>query len=255
MVATIMSTITMLEHLAFNAWPALQAAVQDDWLLRFADGYSKRANSVNALCTAPPAPTAALERRIADAEALFARRHIRCVFRFTPLMDPQVDVLLKARGWRRLDETIVMVSDLAHGLPTPPGVSVASTRDEAWSRGYMHFNSVAPERQAIHDLMLANIVPEAGFAASFDDARQPAAFGLGVVERGHVGLFDIVSDPLRRRAGHGRRVVQGLMDWGRTRGAARAYLQVVATNTRAIALYESLGFREIYRHYYRAGPL
>jgi ribosomal protein S18 acetylase RimI-like enzyme len=75
-----------------------------------------------------------------------------------------------------------------------------------------------------------------------------------VVERGPLGLFDIVSDPQRRRAGHGRRVVEGLMAWGRGRGAACAYLQVVATNARAIALYQSLGFREAYRHHYRIAP-
>jgi ribosomal protein S18 acetylase RimI-like enzyme len=116
----------------------------------------------------------------------------------------------------------------------------------------MHFNGVAPERQAIHDRMLANIVPETGFGAALDAGGQPVAFGLGVVERGHVGLFDIVSDPQRRRAGHGRRLVEGLMAWGRARGASRAYLQVVAGNARAIALYDSLGFREVYRHCYRA---
>ena len=38
-----------LEHLAFNAWPALRVVVQGNWLLRFADGYTKRANSINAL--------------------------------------------------------------------------------------------------------------------------------------------------------------------------------------------------------------
>jgi ribosomal protein S18 acetylase RimI-like enzyme len=102
--------------------------------------------------------------------------------------------------------------------------------------------------------MLAQIVPEAGFAAAHDDRGAAAAFGLGVVERGHLGLFDIVSDPQRRRAGHGRRLVEGLMAWGRARGATRAYLQVVATNARAIALYESLGFREAYRHHYRIAP-
>ena len=33
-------TIRQLEHLAFNAWPALQVMVHDDWILRFAGGYT-----------------------------------------------------------------------------------------------------------------------------------------------------------------------------------------------------------------------
>jgi len=248
------NTIATLEHLAFNAWPALQVMVQDDWILRFAGGYSKRANSVNALTKAHATPGAALERRIGEAQALFARQRIRCVFRISPLMDPQVADLLEARGWAAFEETMIMAADLADGSCIPTGVDVSVKREGIWSRGYMTFNGVPPERQAIHDRMLDAIVPAAGFAMSCDDSGAPAAFGLGVAERDHVGLFDIVSDPARRRTGHGRRVVQGLMTWGHAQGARRAYLQVLATNASAITLYEKLGFREAYRVHYRAAP-
>ncbi len=246
------SAITILEHLSFNAWPALQTLVQDDWLLRFAQGYTKRANSVNALARTAPAPEAGLQRRIAAAEALYARQGIRCIFRMSPLMDPEVGRLLEARGWAAFEESLTMTADLDPGCDMPAGVEVAAARADEWSRGYMAFNGVAPERQAIHDRMLDSIVPEAGFALARDAAGAPAAFGLGVVERGYVGLFDIVSDPGQRRAGHGQRLVAGLMAWGHARGATRAYLSVLATNQQAIALYAKLGFREAYRYHYRA---
>jgi len=245
--------VRSLEHLAFNAWPALRTLVQDDWILRFADGYTKRANSVNALAAGRDTPRDDLERRIVQAESLYRRQGIRCVFRLSPLMDPQVGSLLQARGWAAFDKTVVMVADLTE-RQAPEKVTVAATRSNAWSTGYMTFNAVPPVRQAIHDRMLDAIVPQTGFAMSLDDAGEPAAFGLGVIERDHVGLFDIVSDPARRRAGHGRRLVEGLMSWGHADGATRAYLHVVADNARAIALYDKLGFREAYRHHYRAAP-
>jgi len=245
--------VRSLEHLAFNAWPALQTLVQDDWILRFAHGYTKRANSVNAVVAGRDTPRADLERRIAQAEALYRRQDIRCVFRLSPLMDPQVGSLLQARGWAAFDKTVVMVADLA-ARQARETVIVAAARNDIWSTGYMTFNGVPPTRQAIHDRMLDAIVPQAGFAMSLDDSGEPAAFGLGVIERGHIGLFDIVSDPARRRAGHGHRLVEGLLSWGHANGAARAYLHVVADNARAIALYDKLGFREAYRHHYRAAP-
>src|SRR5256885_7147322 len=41
-------------------------------------------------------------------------------------------------------------------------------------------------------------------------------FGLAVVERGCVGLYDIVITPALRGQGLGRALVHGLMHWGQT---------------------------------------
>jgi ribosomal protein S18 acetylase RimI-like enzyme len=228
--------------------------VQDDWILRFAGGYTKRANSVNALAPARDTAIAALQRRIADAEAHYARQSIRCVFRVTPLMDPRIDTLLEARGWTAFEESLVMVTTLGDGPRASARVRIAPRRTPSWSAGYMAFSDVRPERQAIHDRIIDAIVPEAGFAEVLDEDGIAAAIGLGIVERSHIGLVDIVSDPARWRTGHGRRLVEGLLAWGRARGATHAWLQVVAGNERAIALYRQFGFRETYRYHYRAAP-
>lgn len=246
--------VAALEHLSFNAWPALQMVVQDDWILRFAEGYTKRANSVNALVAARTTPAPELERRLVAAEAIYARKRIRCVVRVTPLMDPGVPAILQARGWAAFEESMVMVAGLAGQMMAPARVEIAPRRTATWSARYMAFSDMSGERQAIHDRIVDAIVPEAGLAMALDEDGMPAAIGLGIVERGHVGLADIVSDPARRRAGHGRRLVEGLLAWGRERGAVRAWLQVVATNERAIALYRQLGFAEAYRYHYRAAP-
>src|SRR5258707_1036088 len=42
-------TVRRLEELAFRGWPALETQDRAGWRLRFAGGYTKRANSINAL--------------------------------------------------------------------------------------------------------------------------------------------------------------------------------------------------------------
>jgi ribosomal protein S18 acetylase RimI-like enzyme len=66
-----------------------------------------------------------------------------------------------------------------------------------------------------------------------------------------VGLFDIVTAAPFRRRGLGTQLILHLLQWGKTNGARRAYLQVMCNNDPALRLYTGLGFREIYQYWYR----
>lgn len=64
-----------------------------------------------------------------------------------------------------------------------------------------------------------------------------------------VGLGGLAVDPAHRRRGLGLAVVEALVGWGAERGATTVYLQVLADNAPALALYAGLGFRT--HHAYR----
>lgn len=240
--------IRALEERAFNAWPALQTVLADGWVLRLAAGYTKRANSVNAL--EPRCDIAAI---LAVARPLYARAGLPLVFRLSPLAGPDADAWLGGKGFRHLDETMVMTATLAGELAIDAGVAISDRPTAAWSEGFAAANSVPDRHRATHDRMLAAIAMPAAFASLAQDGRT-IAWGLAVAERGRVGLFDIVTSPAVRRTGAGRRLVTSLLAWGRQQGATASYLQVVAANAPAIALYRSLGYSEAYRYHYRAAP-
>jgi ribosomal protein S18 acetylase RimI-like enzyme len=80
------------------------------------------------------------------------------------------------------------------------------------------------------------------------------ACGLGVLQSGYIGLFDIVTDEALRGRGYGRQVVESILAWGKQNGAQMAYLQVMLNNPPALHLYEKTGFVEKYQYWYRIKP-
>lgn len=59
----------------------------------------------------------------------------------------------------------------------------------------------------------------------------------------HTGLLGIAIRDGWREVGLGRTLMERLLEWMRSRGFEKAWLEVFSTNERARRLYESLGFR------------
>ena len=86
-----------------------------------------------------------------------------------------------------------------------------------------------------------------------DGALVAMASGWLVVDELHITVVAV--DPLQRRQGLGRQVLQALLNKGQQQGAERATLEVATSNTAAVGLYRDLGFQDagIRRGYYRNG--
>lgn len=239
------AAIRALEERAFNAWPALRSAYCDGWLFRFSEGLTRRANSVNAI-----APAGNFRETMDLAEALYGRQRLPTVFRLSPLAGNEPDGVLHRAGYRYADETHVMTAALGEDLRVDPDVEIETQPSPSWSAGFAAANGISPAMRGVHDRMLAAILMPAGYATVFE-AGKPVAYGLAVVERGMVGLFDIVTVPEARRRGIGRLLVKSLLAWAQTQGASASYLQVLGRNDAARGLYGGFGFAEAYRYHYR----
>jgi N-acetylglutamate synthase len=240
-----------IEEAALNSWPALQQVLFDGWVIRFANGYTKRANSVTPVY---PSSLPAQEK-IAFCEQRYREQHQPTIFRLPSLSDDAqvLDDLLAQREYRFADLTLVLSTTLPTNLATHntmlnPAFQAASL--DEWLSCYSCLNQADGEQQAFHRAILQHIVPQTLFAVYYEQ-DMPVACGVGVLEHEIFGLFDIVTDPAQRRKGYGTQLVSGMLNWASERGASQAYLQVVSTNQSALGLYAKFGFQESYHYWYR----
>lgn len=245
-----MTDILTLEQRLFRAWPALETEHYHGWLLRFAGGYTRRANSVNPIAYFGDEDN--LNDHIDHCEAEYRKRDLPVVFRMTDITQPPVlEDLLALRGYEQKAATLVQAADLApFSGSIPPNAIIDPALTDAWLNHFLRLNPALEENAVIMRQMMARIEPECAFIRLLQ-GNEVVAVGLGVRDEGYMGLFDVVTNPDHRRQGHGRALVESLLAWGVDGGAHTAYLQVVQENTPAQRLYARLGFQTTYEYWYR----
>jgi GNAT superfamily N-acetyltransferase len=237
--------VRRLEELAFAGWPALESRDVAGWRLRFSGGYTKRANSINAL-----GPDAEVDDgTITGLEAAYRERSQTPVWRLSPLAPAATHDILTARGYRAIERSLVQVCPLHPGFAAAPEVRIHPQPTEAWIEAFSNHSPVRPEHRDTMRRMLGAIATPAGFAF-VEEAGQPMAMAIGAVSGDHMGLFDVLVMPQARRRGLARKVTESLYAWAWSHGARFAYLQVVATNEAAMPLYAAQGFRTVYDYEY-----
>ena len=236
--------VRLLEECAFNGWAARQTLIMGGWLLRVSGGYTKRANSVNALD--PVIPTGEI---LEIAEVFYTRHALPTIFRLSPLAPERADAILEMAGYLRFDSSLVLTAQVG-AKHSPAETRVDAVPSTRWLNGYARAAGVSDAQRAIHDAMLSTIAVPTAFATVYD-AGEAVGFGLATYERGIIGIFDLAVLAIRRGQGHGRCIMNTLLAWGSQQGAKKSFLQVGDKNDIARNLYASLGFSEAYRYHYR----
>ena len=236
---------------AAAGWVPHEQEPLGDWVLRASAGFSSRANSVLALGDpgVPVAQAVAHVTRWYADRGLPPRAHVVADDeRPDPAAAATLDAL-HAAGWTAYEQTHLMLASVA---------KVARRLPDAEPEGLVHAPSVDPGWLATDERTArfgeaATRVLEAG-EVTLVTVRGPGgdvlARGRASVHDDWVGVSGLWTREDRRGEGLGTAVLASLLGWGAERGATTAYLQVVAANARARALYESHGFEVHHRYDY-----
>jgi N-acetylglutamate synthase len=237
-----MATIRGCEERLVNVWPAVSTLLMEGWVVRFAHGYSGRANSASAVV-----PGARMTTDLLDTiEALYRDASLMPSVRITPLADAAVEPMLMSRGYRIKDESRMMVMplDRYRGVETDPRVRIEGAPSRRWLAGVSSHQ--APSKRSADHLfaIVSQLRVPAAFAMLESDGKA-AGFGMCAIDRGWAELSSIIVDGAYREQALGRATVDALLAWAAQEGASNAFLQVDRTNSIACNLYASQGFTDL----------
>ena len=241
-----MNEVILYEELSMNAHPALKKQMYDGWILCFGNGYTNRANSIQMIY---PSELLAHDK-IVQCEKLYQSQGLPTVFKITPL-SISLDSELAKRGYQVVTPTNQMFKQLTGEELIDDRVTIQENFSKQWQNIFFKLNKITnleniKMKKKIEENILTTVL-----CASIMEEGEEVACGSCVLERGYVGLYDIIVDEKYRKKGYGFMLCSALLGHAYKLGATNTYLNVVADNLPAVTLYKKLGFKDCYQYWYR----
>lgn len=242
-----------LDRLADRGWPALEREPLQGWTLRASAGVTNRANSVLTAGRVQDVAAAVVE-----AERWYEARSVPPVFQTSPASPGALAEVLASRGYREHSATDILVADRAAvaagraDAALETGVRVEDMPSAAWLDTWWSVDGRGgpAEREVARRILTGG---PALYASHGDPSAPDAVARLALVgEWG--GLYAVATRPEARRRGLARDLATALAHASSAHGVTALWLQVVAENAPAHALYASLGFRRASGYSYWSRP-
>ena len=240
-----------LHRVMASGWRALETEPLGEWLLRAAGGFTRRANSALVLGS----PGLPLADAVGLVERWYADRGLPAKLQVPASEAGGLADVLGPRGWTVAAATHVMTAEAAHVLRAAADAPDVEVRidpepDDAWLAAYRSDAHPLPE---VARTLLTNH-DNVAFASVRSDGACAGVARIAV-DGPWAGLFAVEVAPEHRRRGLARAVTAGAVRWAVGCGARRCYLQVLADNAEAVALWSRLGFTRHHDYVYATAPV
>ncbi|HEX6872486.1 MAG TPA: GNAT family N-acetyltransferase, partial [Micromonosporaceae bacterium] len=221
-----------------------------DWVLRSAQGWTNRANSVLPLGD----PGQPLDAAIQACVRWYQAQGLPAVINVALPLRRDLAHRLAELGWHGLPVVLVQtanLADLPSTLDPEPGPDPATGAriDLTGQPSQAFLELVAQRKQGLpetaHQVLTG--VEQLRFAEAARAGQVLAIARGAVVERWlHLSLVEVIESARRQRLA--QRITLALAHWAAGAGATRAVLQVEERNLPAVSFYRRLGFRTHHRY-------
>ena len=245
----------LLDELMANAWPPALDERHDGWRFRWADGVTRRANSVLAVGGGDR-----LVELVGLAEGFYRSRGAAVLFQVSiASAAPSLGDHLTERGYRSAARTLVAQAATRDVVgrterATNWSIEVTDHPTDAWFDAYWAVESTrgrSPGDAAIcRDVLLAPRHPTVFVAVR--EGSDVIAVGQIVTEEGWAGMQCMATHPGHRRRGAASAVLHQLALEALDREVEQMYLAVMADNQAALALYHRANFNVTHDYSYFA---
>jgi GNAT superfamily N-acetyltransferase len=236
------------ERAFLKAWPALSTVTRNDWQARFANGLSRRANSVNPLI----ADSALTDTDIRFFEHAYRAQNLPPIVRVPTLLHTDVDRILESHGFTSEGECCVLHGALGAVTAQPdPAIEITQTPTRAWFDAMHAAQGRAGDQRPTYEAIINAISLSAGFL-TLRDKGGLVALAYGAIDGDLLCVESVVTAVSHRGKGYAKRLMAALLHWAKGCGATTACLQMEANNAAALAVYRRIGLSaELYRYHYR----
>lgn len=237
--------IRFFEEISSNAHVALNTMQYDGWIIRLANGYTNRANSVSVIYPS----TISLDVKVPYCEEVYKKANLPCVFKLTE-DDKELNKYLEAHSYKVVTPTDVMILELKDIIFQKGECVFSKEPTEEWLRAYFTFEGIVDiTKQETFRLMLSKVLVDTLYCSVMKDG-EVVACASAAMEQGYMLLQNVVVSPEYRGQGYGRVVCESLIAQAKESGAHHAYLQVVKENAVAVNMYLKLGYEKVYTYWY-----
>lgn len=243
-----------IEEILINAFPAVEREIYDGWIMNFSDAYTYRAN-----CICPFYQSRhSLEKKIKHCEQQYMDMLLPIVYKMTDAYPEVLDKKLEEMDYKIEKYVDVLCCELKHWHA--PVYHNETNRfqfvsydhiDVKWIQAVNELVGVPTRAMALTQHKIFESISLPVICVSVICEEKIIGTGLGVIERGYVGLYAIHVHQDYRRKGLAERICAMIMNQGKMAGAECAHLQVRHGNAGAFALYDVLGFHKEYTQWFR----
>ncbi|MEV4616029.1 GNAT family N-acetyltransferase [Kitasatospora sp. NPDC049258] len=240
---------TELQRIAAAGWPAVEQQPLGGWTLRASAGFTRRANSVQALGD----PGMPLPAALDAVRAWYAARGLPGYVEVVTPGSPAGLAAELERDGAALAPTQVRLAPLAALAALarePQAVRLSRTADAGWLSLYRRVTGDAEVERAARQVLHGG--PSVWFAAvpGAVPGAPPLAIGRLTVHGAWACFGAVEVAPAARRRGLATTVMAVLAARAAEEGARGGFLQVEAENDAALALYDRLGFTTSHTYHY-----